>query len=260
MIILHTFHIRKINLKKNKIFKIILCAFSVFFWMAVSAQTRGFYNIDTPTAFTAERGNYDVSFLAYDRGSTEFKAFVGLASFAHLGVSFDVQGAIGKDKMMPNIPGVIGKIKFTDGWESWPISIAVGYDSFFVPWHHYIYTAGRNPHNRTIYGPYATITKPIYLFDDEQYITFGVQTPVQPDYRPNDTSYYAALDFPLHSAFRFKGEMERVFWNFRKHEEWLYGLGIRYTYMNQLSIEFDFLFKEHEKWNRVIRVEYYDHF
>jgi len=247
-------------LKKNKIFRIALCAFSVLFGMDISAQTRGFYNIDTPTAFTAERGNYDVSLLAYDRGSVEFKAFVGLASFAHLGVSCDVQSAIGKDRMMANIPGVTGKIKFTDGWENWPISVAVGYDSFFVPWHHYLYAAGRNPHNRTIFGPYAAVTKPIYLFDDEQYITWGVQLPVQPDYRPEDTSYYMALDFPLHSAFRFKGEIERVFWNFKKHEGWLYGLGIRYTYMNQLSVEFDFLFKEHEKINRVIRIEYYDHF
>ena len=225
----------------------------------ISTQTRGFYNINTPTAFTAERGNYDVSLLAYDRGSVEFKAFVGLTSFAHLGASFDIQSAIGKDKVIANVPGVIGKIKFTDGWEQWPISVAVGYDSLFVPWHN-LYTAHRSRHNRSIYGPYAAITKPIYLFDDEQYITWGVQMPLQPEYLPKDTSYYMAIDFPLRSAFRFKGEIERVFWDFRKYEEWLYGFGVRYTYLNQLSVEFDFLFKAHEKCNRVIRIEYYDHF
>ncbi|MCL2026166.1 MAG: hypothetical protein FWG92_05110 [Leptospirales bacterium] len=245
-------------MKKNKILKIILYIFFMFLWMDISAQTRGFYNIDTPTAFTAERGNYDISFLAYDKGSMEFKAFVGLASFAHLGVSFDVQSAIGKDRMRPNIPGVIGKIKFTDGWDNWPISVAVGYDSFFVPWHN-LYAVEHNSHNRSILGPYLAITKPIYLFDDEQYITWGIHTPVQPDYLPKDTSYFMGIDFPLQSAFRLKGEIERVFWNFKKREEWLYGVGIRYTYMNQLSIEFDFMFKEHEKCNRIIRIEYYDH-
>ena len=233
---------------------IILC-----FSVNVQAQTRNLSNIDTPTAFTAARGNYHMSLLAYDAGGVEFQSLVGLTSFFHIGVSFDVQHAIGKDKMKPNVPGVVAKLKFTDGWESWPISIAVGYDSFFIGEE----GATENTSNRLdkmIYGPYLAITKPIYLFDEEQYISFGVRTPTQPNYIPDDTSYYFAVDFPLNSAFRFKGEIERVFWNFKHAENWLYNIGVRYTYMDQLGIEFDFLFQQHERVNRVIRIEYYDHF
>jgi hypothetical protein len=247
------------NLINSRILKLAAVICLLVFARGVYAQTRNFYNIDTPTAFTADKGAYDVSLLLYDMGGVEFKALVGLASFIHLGVSWDVQNAIGKENMMPNIPGVIGRIKFTDGWESWPISIAAGYDSFFMGWNG-LYTKSQNRHNRVIFGPHLIVTKPIYLFDDEQYISAGVRTPTQPDYVPNDTSYYLSVDFPLNSAFRLKGELERVFWNFRKPDEWLYNLGVRYTHMQQFAIEFDFLFSAHERCNRVIRIEYYDHF
>ena len=40
---------------------------------------------------------------------------------------WSVSGAI-----QANIPGVIAKIKFIDGIGSFPIFIAVGYDSFYV--------------------------------------------------------------------------------------------------------------------------------
>jgi hypothetical protein len=223
------------------------------------AQTKNLTNIDTPTAFTAERGAYNISLLEYDNGGLEFKALIGLASFFHLGASFDVQNAIGKDRMKPNIPGVIAKVKFTDGWESWPIGIAAGYDSFFIS-EQEKHENNSNPLDRMIYGPYIAITKPIYLFDDEQYISFGARRPTQPHYVPNDASYYAAVDFPLNSMFRIKGEMERVYWNLRASKEWLYNLGMRYTYMNQLGIEFDLLFQYKERVNRVVRIEYHDFF
>lgn len=227
--------------------------------LSLSAQTRNLTNIDTPTAFTAARGNYHLSMLAYDEGGLELKALIGLAHFFHLGASFDVEHAIGKDKMKPNIPGVVAKLKFTDGWDAWPISVAAGYDSFFGG-RHMKHVNESNRFNRMIYGPYLAVTKPIYLFDDEQYISFGVRMPTQPHYIPDDTSYYLAVDFPLNSSFRLKGEMERVYWNFREPEDWLYNLGMRYTYMDQLGIEFVLQFQYEERVNRVIRIEYYDHF
>jgi hypothetical protein len=137
-----------------------------------------------------------VSLLEYDNGGMELKTIIGLHDILYLGVSFDVQNAIGKDDPKPNVPGVIARLKFTDGWEEWPISIAAGYDSFFIG------EQGKrenvhNPLDRMIYGPYLAITKAIYLFDDEQYLSYGLRVPTQPDYVPEDTSYYVALDIPL---------------------------------------------------------------
>jgi hypothetical protein len=235
-------------------------ALSLFICQGIArAQSRGIINIDSPTAFTIGRGNYQVSLLEYDNGGMELKTIIGLHDILYLGVSLDVQNAIGKDDPKPNVPGVIARLKFTDGWEEWPISIAIGYDSFFIG------EQGKrenvhNPLDRMIYGPYLAVTKPIYLFDDEQYLSYGLRVPAQPEYVPEDTSYYVALDIPLGQMFRIKGEIERVYWNFRDSEEWLYNAGLRYTYLDQLGIEFDFLFQPHERGNRILRIEYHDHF
>ncbi len=126
---------------------------------------------------------------------------LGLLDKFFLGASFDIQNFIGKDTPEPNVPGVIAKIKFTDGWESFPISFAVGYDSF------YIGEQGKrendeNKLNRMIYGPYFVITKPIYLLDDEQHIHGGMRMPTQPDYVPEDTAYFIGVDIPLGEFFR----------------------------------------------------------
>lgn len=215
--------------------------------------------IDTPTAYTIARGTCQLSFLGYDNGGVELKAFIGLHNNFFLGASLDIQAAIGKDDPNPNVPGVVGKIKFTDGWEMFPISFALGYDSFYIGEEGRTYNS-TNELNRMIYGPYFVITKPIYLFNDEQHIHFGIRIPTQPEYVPEDTSYFLALDIPLGEIFIFKAEMERVYYNFERVKEWLYNIGMRYSYMQRLGIEFDVLFQKDENPNRIIRIEYINEF
>ncbi|MGQ9842900.1 MAG: hypothetical protein ACUVRK_04970 [Spirochaetota bacterium] len=215
--------------------------------------------IDTPTAYTIARGTYQLSFLGYDNGGVELKAFIGLHNNFFLGASLDIQSAIGKDDPNPNVPGVVGKIKFTDGWEMFPISFAIGYDSFYIGEEGRTYN-NKNELNRIIYGPYFVITKPIYLFNDEQHIHFGMRIPTQPEYIPEDTSYFLALDIPLGEIFIFKAEMERVYYNFERVKEWLYNIGMRYSYLQRLGIEFDILFQKDENPNRIIRIEYINEF
>ena len=239
--------------------KIILIIVFLFSYMSVFSQARNTSGIDTPTAFTLERGRYQVSFLGYDSGGVELKTFIGLHDSLFLGLSFDVQNAIGREQPEPNIPGVVARIKLTDGWPTFPISIAVGYDSF------YIGSVGKteneyNKLNRMIYGPYFVFTNPIYLFDDEQYISYGIRLPTQPDYVPQDTSFFLCIDVPMGESFRFKLEGERVYWNFKRSEDWLFNFGIRYTYLEQLGVEFDLMFQRKEKPNRVIRIIYNDEF
>jgi hypothetical protein len=225
--------------------------------------------IDTPTAYTLTRGTYQVSVLGYDRGGVELKTLIGLHDNVFLGVSFDVQNAIGKERTEPNVPGVVAKIKFTDGWERFPISIAVGYDSFYIGQQGRVYLNETEPNennysdnelNRMIYGPYFVVTKPIYLLDEEQHVNFGMRVPTQPNYVPDDTSYFISLDIPMGQSFMFKMEGERIYYDFDRGREWLFNLGFRYSYMNHLGIEFGVLFQREEPAHRIIRVEYRDEF
>lgn len=215
--------------------------------------------IDTPTAYTLGKGTYQVSFLGYDNGGVELKTLLGLHGNLFLGVSLDIQNAIGKDKPEPNVPGVIAKIKFTDGWETFPISLAIGYDSFYIGQEGKTYNPD-NKLNRMIYGPYFVITKPVYVFNDEQHFHFGVRLPTQPDYVPEDTSYFLSLDIPLGEYFIFKTETERIYYDFSRSGDWMLNLGLRYTYMGRLGVEFDFLLQPNERANRIIRIEYNDVF
>ncbi|HPS59064.1 MAG TPA: hypothetical protein PK514_13240 [Spirochaetota bacterium] len=229
----------------------------------LEAQGKQTVIIDTPTAFTISRGTYKISLLEYDNGGMEFKTFLGLHDFIYLGVSFDVQNAIGKDKPHYNVPGVIARLKFTDGWDSFPIAMAAGYDSFYTG------SEGREEDmtlseeddlNRVIYGPYFVFTGSIYLFESEQYLSIGLRTPTQPEYKPDNTSYFTSIDIPLGELFRFQFEMERVFWNFRTPGDWLYNVGIKYNYLDMIGFEIAVIMEHEEKPNRVIRIEYHNEF
>jgi hypothetical protein len=211
--------------------------------------------IDTPTAFTLERGMYQFSFLGYDNGGVELMAFIGLHDNLYLGASFDMQAAVGKDEPEPHAPGVIAKIKFTDGWERFPISVAIGYDSFYIGQEGRTYNS-ENVMNRMIYGPFFVVTKPVYVLDEEQHIHFGIRVPVQPYYVPEDTSYFLSLDIPFGDTFMLKAEGERIYYDLSRPREWMLNLGIRYTYLYSLSVEFAFLIQKKERANRVLRIEY----
>lgn len=215
--------------------------------------------IDTPTAYTLNRGMYQFSFFGYDRGGVELKSFIGLHDNLFLGASFDIMNAIGKDEPEPNIPGVIAKLKFTDGWEYFPLSIAIGYDSF------YLGEDGKtdnsnNKLNRMVFGPYFVITKPIYLFYDEQHLNFGIRLPTQPYYVPEDSSYFISLDIPLGDFFIFKAEGEKIYYNFSRNRDWLLNIGLEYLYLKHFGIGFAIMLQKKDQANRVLRIEYNDEF
>ncbi len=223
------------------------------------AQGKQTTAIDTPTAFTIARGTYKFSFLAYDMGGVEFKTYLGLHDIVYLGVSLDVQHAIGKEEAKFNIPGAIGKLKITDGNEYLPISIAIGYDSFYIG-NEGLEKNESNVLNEMIYGPFLVFTGSIYLFDSEQYLSVGIRTPTQPYYKPDNTSYFASLDIPLGEFFRFLLETERIYWNFRDNDDWLYNVGLKYNYFDQINFTVGVIFQEDERPNRVFRLEYHSQF
>ena len=246
-----------------RFFVLLFFAFTLFFSQINSAlaQMENTVVIDTPTAYTIEPGMYKISGLAYDEGGAEVKTVIGIHYNVYLGISFDVQHAIGKQNPNPNIPGVIAKLKFTDGFPTFPLAIALGYDSFCGG------NEGReneersdNELNRMRYGPYLVFSAPVFLFDAEQYISFGIKTPTQPDYVPDDTSYFVGFDMPLSESFRFKTEAERIYWDFKDFDDWLLGFGLKYSYFEQVGLEFDIILQKDEKPNRILRLEYSDEF
>jgi len=215
--------------------------------------------IDTPTAFTIARGTYKVSLLQYDNGGMEFKSFLGLHDILYLGASVDIQNAIGKDDAKFNVPGVIGRVKFTDGWDVFPIAIAAGYDSFYIGNEGFEENRD-NELNRLIYGPYLVFTGSIYLFDSRQFLSLGIRTPTQPHYHPDKTSYFSSLDVPMGDFFRFQIETERIYWNFKDKEDWLLNLGLKYNYFDKIGFTIAVILQEDEKPNRIFRIEYHGEF
>ncbi|MFW6365907.1 MAG: hypothetical protein ACOC2H_05455 [Spirochaetota bacterium] len=237
--------------------------------------------IDTPTAYTIPHGTYQLGMLAYDEGGLEFKTVVGLTDMFYMGVSFDMEHAIGRNRIKPNVPGVIAKFKVTDGPESFPISFALGYDSFYMG------ATGKvqkdsgddggddgplgadedsgsetrvDPLNRMVYGPYIVVTKPIYILDEEQHISAGFRIPAQPNYKPDYSSYFLSLDVPMGQYFTVKAETERIYWNFKRSEEWLLNFGFRYNIFTKVGLELDLMLEQHKTPNRVVRIEYTDEF
>jgi len=217
------------------------------------------YGIDTPTAFTLNRGVYSIAITAYDNGGVEWKSFIGLTNFFYFGVSLDIQNVIGKRPIKFNIPGVVAKLKIIRGNKSFPLSISMGYDSFYLG--PYGTVANEvNTLDRLVYGAYVVLSHPIYLFGSTQYLSYGYRLPMQPRFVPSDSSYFAAFDVPFTKEFRAKLEIEKVFWNFSRPQDWLYNVGLRYTYMRRFSIEFNVIFQYGEIPNRVLKIIYNDRF
>jgi hypothetical protein len=237
-------------------FTVIIMLFSPLHSYTQGKQT---VVIDTPTAFTIAKGTYKLSFLEYDNGGMELKTFLGLHDIFYLGVSMDVQSAIGRDDPHFNVPGVIGKVKFTDGWSVFPIALGAGYDSFYTGYDGLVENE-KNELNRVMYGPYVVLTGSIYLFDSEQYLSVGLRTPTQPYYKPDETSYFTSLDIPLGEFFRIQFEMERVYWNFNHNERWLYNVGLKYNYYDHIGFEIAVIMQDDQRPNRIARIEYHGEF
>lgn len=240
---------------------ILVFVFFIFIVQNLHAQyvARSCEVIDTPTAYTINRGTYQFSFLGYDNGGLEVRSFIGLHDNLFLGMSFDMQNAIGKDEVQPNVPGVLAKIKFTDGWETFPISIALGYGSFYIGNESKTENYD-NELNRMIYGPYFVVTKPVFLLGNEQHISGGIRVPAQPYYVPEDSSYFISFDFPLSDSVIFKTEGERIYYNFSNPRKWIWNVGLKYSYMNHIGIEFFVMFQKQDRANRMLRIEYIDQF
>lgn len=213
--------------------------------------------VNTQTAVTLKRGEYNISASAYDGGGILNRNLIALHDNVNLGVAFDVENVIGENPAKFNIPGVLGKVKFTDGFGDLPILISVGYDAFYAGTRGKVMT--ENPYNRMILGPYFTVTKPIYLFGEEQHIHGGIRMPIQPVYTPDDTEMYVGIDFPI-GQFVPIFEIQRVFFDSSRLKETMFNIGLRFHFFEHLAIELDFMMGLNQRTNRMIVIEYLDRF
>ncbi|MDH5717475.1 MAG: hypothetical protein OEZ22_07525 [Spirochaetia bacterium] len=212
--------------------------------------------VDTHTAITLPRATYNISFWGYENGGILNKTVLGLNEFIYVGASFNVEGAIGTGDAKFNIPGVIAKIKFTDGWADYPLLIAAGYDSFYT---------GRNSNgtydnnNKIVYGPHISITKPVFAMEQEQHIHAGIRTPIQPASVPKDTELYIGIDFPI-GYFVPMIEIERIYFDAKRTKEILFNFGLRFNIFEGLAVEFDLMTGMKRKSSRMLVFEFMGYF
>ena len=246
----------KLYSNQRKSIFIYLCGFFILFTTKTNAIIPQLDVVDTHTAITLPRATYNLSFWGYENGGILSKTVMGLSDGIYLGASFDVQRAIGQEKPQFNIPGVIAKLRFTEGWESFPLFIALGYDAYYT---------GRNIdneltlENRIIYGPHFTITKPIFLLEGEQHFHIGCRTPVQPVQNPQDTEMYIGFDFPI-GYFVPMIEVERIFFNSKRSKEVLVNAGFRFNILEGLAIELNMMMGLKRKPSRMLVFEFMGYF
>ena len=244
----------------KKLVQALIC-FSLYFGLPtqkLSAAVPNLDLVDSVTAVTLPRASYDIALTAYANGSMQMKAILALHDNFYLGASFDTENIIGNGDVQVHIPGVIAKLKLTNGWESFPLLVAFGYDSF------YLGDNGRvednpNPLARIIYGPYVALSKPIFLLGGEQHLHLGVRMPVQPNYVPGDTALYLGFDFPMGFLIPMF-ELNRVYFSGGRLEEVLFNLGFKLNIVENFSLELNFLFGLQENIGRVIVLEYVNFF
>lgn len=210
--------------------------------------------IDTPTAASLSRGSYSISVWGYNNGGIFTRAIMGIHDNIFLGVSFDIQNVIGSDTLIFNIPGVIARIKISDGWNNFPLLIAVGYDAFYAN-----EKAAKTNKSwtgmRMVYGPYVALTKPIFLFKGEQHISTGVRVPVQPSFNSDDISCFLSFDFPI-GQFIPMFEIERIFFSNKRLDEVLVNAGFRFELYEDIAVELNLVMGINKPSSRILTFEY----
>ncbi|MCB1145685.1 MAG: hypothetical protein KDK38_02690 [Leptospiraceae bacterium] len=225
----------------------------------ISAIVPNFDMVDTPTAVTLPKGAFNVGFWAYDSGGVMTRAFLGLHDNLYIGVLFDTENVIGDQTARMNIPGVIARVKFTDGWGNFPLLIAMGYDTFYNGRYGKTQEEGVNPFGRNIAGPYLVFTKPVFIGGAEQHFHFGIRSPLQPNYRPEDTAIFFSFDFPL-GPFVPMFEIERVYFDGSRLDQTLFNFGFKLSIVDNLSIELGIISGARLRTNRIISFEYMNRF
>ncbi len=223
------------NFIKKLLILILIIGIPIF-----NIQSETIKLIDVPTALTILRGYYDIEVVAYGGGGLQSKISIGLTDRIMLGISEDIGGAIGNQKADWNIPGVIAKINLVYP-DPDSIGIAIGYDSLLSGEYGKCYN--NQITDDIVYGLYIAFSKPIILFQGEQYLHFGARFPLLPYEARKDgknISLYTALNIIINPELMLAGEIENIYINGNRRNEILYNVGLKYNFTEALSITLNF--------------------
>ncbi len=240
----------------KKIVYILLILLVPFF---IQAEIINLINI--PTAHTILRGYYDIDFLTYGRGGITTKICIGLTDRIMLGIIEDVGGAIGNNKADWNIPGVLMKVNIIYP-EPDSLGVAVGYDALLSGEYGKVYNNQLT--DDVVYGFFAAATRPIDLFNGEQYWHFGARFPILPKgarVGGKNISLYTGLNVLISTEIMLAGEIENIYFNGNNGKP-IYNMGVKYNFSEFLSLALNFQYASSREVNsadkpsRSIRIGY----
>ena len=214
-------------------------------------------SVQTQTAVTLPQRDYHLDFRMYENGGIYSRVAIGLLENFMVGLSSDIENALGQKSPRMNVPGIIAKLKFTNGFDRFPILISAGYDSFYIGSLGKIETTGSS--SRMIYGPYFAITKPLFLSFAEPNFHWGIRYPIQPIEKSEDISTYMALDIPLGKLVPMI-EIDRIYFNSSRLDEILFGIGARYSITSYFALDFKLIAGPSIQSNRILGLQFRDSF
>ncbi len=218
------------------------------YWLTVNCpflSAQAVELIDLPTAEVVDANHFNTNFRLYEGGGILTRMSFGIGKRVNIGISFDLTGFIGSDKVLIQRPELQFKYRFYDGKKNIP-ALALGYDQ-----QGYRYGLNKN----TGEEEYIHREKGLYLAATQEMIT--------------NTEFHFGLnvhDFPADQFFGFLGASwapsEDILFlteidNIRRFDETRLNLGLRYLNTPNLSIEAAFRNITRSTDNeRIIRLNY----
>jgi hypothetical protein len=202
--------------------------------------------IDTPTTFISYKGDLNFDFTMYDNGGILGSGTLAVSDFILLGLYFDVGKLIGSEDVQFYQPGVIAKFLISDGTGVIP-PIAIGYSYFMTGDVHRV-------DGQVVNGIYIVASQSYFLFENEQYLYFGLRYPIIPlSYsHPRNINLFISTDLMFTPEFSVKGEIENIHFSENRGSEIFYNLGFELNIVDLVTLGLDL--KYSPGINRVVRL------
>jgi hypothetical protein len=244
--------------KRRVISSIPFVAATIIFLAGAIPLFGGAYDlniIDTPKTYASYKGEIRFDFCIYDRGGILSSATLGLSEALFLGIYLDVGQLIGSEEAQVAQPGVLARLRITDGSTFVP-PIAIGYGYFTKGEVHKV-------DGVTVSGFYAVASAGFFLFRNEQAFVYGLRYPIVPfDYsKPENMSVFLGTDIELSPAFGVKAEIENIRFIKDGWEEIFYNFGFTFNVVDVLTLAIELKYSPSiDRIVRLLSIGYSTHF
>jgi len=167
---------------------------------------RGF---DNQTPWCYSRGEFNISFTAYNNGGINLGAGVGVNDRISLGIIEFVDGLIGDGKNKWYIPGVEGKVSILN-LPPEKINTSISYNP--------LYYGSFSEYTNKSYGITASVGKGFYIASSRPHaLAMGLNLPILPDYARHirELSLYGSMIVSFGQYFKIGTEMGNI--HFKKN-------------------------------------------